>query len=125
MYSELVPGEEILLTFAMPEVGNEARSFIFVSHGHYTHMYQPLQGTDLSINGLNAIFEAIIPDAVPGQYWEIAISGLSWDLGDGTTAVSTTVFHTYEQDGEYVITVRILYPDGTEKLYQRVITIFG
>lgn len=125
LYGELVPGEEILLTFTMPTVEDEARSFIFVSHGHYTHKYQPLQGTDLSIDGLNVSFQAVIPDAAPGQYWDIAISGLSWDLGDGTTAAGTMVSHRYERGGEYVITVRILYTDGAERLYQRVIIVFG
>jgi hypothetical protein len=123
-YGELAPGEDILSTFGVPPVGDEARSFVFVSSGHYTHKYQPLQGTEVSIYGLSAVFRAIVPEASPGPFWELEITELVWAFGDGNGGVSgLRVAHSYSHSGEYVVTVRVTYPDGHVKLDRRVIVV--
>lgn len=124
-YGELVPGEEILLTFEIPTTGDEARSYIFVSRGHYVHKYQPLQGTEVNADNLSVFFESVIPEAPLGQFWEVEIVRLGWDMGDGTLATGRTVSHLYAQAGEYRIGVRIEYSDGTAKFYERVILVFA
>ncbi len=122
-YSELVPGEEILLTFDIPTEGDEARSFVFVSKGHYVHRYQPLQGTDVFIEGLNAFFETVIPQAPLGEFWDVEIADLLWDLGDGTSLAGLSASYTYAQAGQYVVRIRITYTDGMVKWYQRTILV--
>ena len=124
-YAELVPGEEILLTFEIPTTGDEARSYIFVSRGHYVHKYQPLQGTEVNADNLSVFFESVIPEAPLGQFWELEIVRLEWDMGDGTLATGRTVSHVYAQAGEYRIAVRIEYSDGMAKFYERVILVFA
>ncbi|MFQ5918721.1 MAG: PKD domain-containing protein, partial [Thermoplasmata archaeon] len=128
-YAELVPGEEILLAFDIPTTVDDdddgARSFIFVSRGHYVHKYQPLQGTEVHADGLAVLFESIISEAPLGQFWEIEIVRLVWKLGDGTFQTGRMVSHVYAQAGEYTIAIRIEYSDGTAKFYERVILVFG
>ncbi len=125
-YAEVVPGQEILLTFTIPPVPHKARSFIFVSSGHYIHKYQPLQGTNVAIEGLNVSFQAVVPQAILGQYWTVEISELAWDFGDGTTTTTGwTAAHAYAAPGEYVVTIRISYSDGTIKSDQRRIILSG
>lgn len=124
IYGTLVPGEEISLAFGIPSFGDEGRSLIFVSYGHYRHKYQPLQGTDVSIRGLDVFFEAVIPQAPPGQYWDVEVSELLWNFGDGSTPVTgLRLPHTYNRSGEYTVTIRVSYSDGTSRLDRRVIIL--
>ncbi len=125
-YAELIPGEEILLTFGTWAPGDRARSYILVSYGHYVHKYQPLQGTNVGINGLEVSFEAVIPIAPPGQYWNVEIAELTWDFGDGgATLTGLTATHAYPAPGAYVITIRVTYADGHVKWHERVIILSG
>ena len=40
------------------------------------------------------------------------IVSYSWDFGDGTTSSDATVSHSYEEDGEYTVTLRVVDNDG-------------
>lgn len=123
-YASLVPVEEILMTFAIPEERGEVRSFVLVSYGHYVHKYQPYQGEDILIQGRNASFESVIPSAPLGQYWDFEIAELSWNFGDGTAATTGwTATHVYARAGEYVVTIRATYTDGHVRFYERRITV--
>lgn len=126
-YGELVPGEDILLEFGTPNVTDPdlARSFVLVSEGHYIHKYQPFQGTDVTIDGLTATLEAIVPDAPLGIHWEIEIESLTWNLGDETTATGERVIHAYSEPGDYLVTIQIAYADGHLTQYQRRILLSG
>lgn len=124
-YAELVPDQEILLTFDSLPMGDEARSFIFVSNGHYVHKRQPLQGTEIFIDGLSVSFGAVIPQAPLGEFWDIEIADLLWDFGDGATATGWTASHLYSSGGEHTVNVRITYTDGVVKEYKRTILLGG
>lgn len=120
-YAEMEPGEHILVNFSMPARSGQDvdRSFVLVSYGHYTHTYQPFQGTDVTIDGLSTNFKAIIPEAPLGQYWNVKIETLEWEMGDGATYAGPVVSHTYATSGEYLVTVKITYGDGHVKWYER------
>lgn len=124
-YAELRPGEEILLSFDAPPQPSESRSIIFFSSGHYVHKYQTFQGTDVSIAGKNVTFEAVIPEAPLGQYWDLEIVEVLWYFGDNETMTAWTAAHTYGELGEYRITVRIMYADGNVRWYERTILLIG
>ena len=40
------------------------------------------------------------------------IVSYSWDFGDGTTSSDATVSHSYEEDGEYTVTLRVVDNDA-------------
>lgn len=123
-YATLIPVEEILMSFSIPEQRGEVRSFVLVSYGHYVHKYQPYQGEDVSIHERNASFESVIPSAPLGQYWDIEIAELTWDFGDGSApATGRIAAHVYAGAGEYVVTVRATYTDGHVRLYERRILV--
>lgn len=41
-----------------------------------------------------------------------SIPGYDWALGDGSTATGQTVSHTYDQDGDYTVTLTVTDDDG-------------
>lgn len=126
-YAEMQPGESIHLSFSVPAPSNPdlARSFVLVGYGHYVHRYQPLQGTEVVIDGLSIAMEAIVPTAPVGKYWETEIAGLDWNLGDGTAASGTEITHTYTAPGSYRVAIQVHYTDGGVKSYERVILLGG
>lgn len=123
-YALLVPGEEILLSFGVPSLQpDQKRSFVLVARGHYRHKYQPLQGTDISIDGRTVTFNAIIPQKPLGLYWDVEIVELQWDFGDQTRAKGTSVAHVYGLPGEYTVRTLATYKDGRTKLQERRIVV--
>ena len=51
---------------------------------------------------------------------------LQWDLGDGTSAASTLVTHTYTQPGTYDVRLTVTSPQGCQRdsLFEDMITVF-
>lgn len=51
---------------------------------------------------------------------------LSWDLGDGASASSTIVTHTYTQPGTYDVLLTVTSPQGCQhdSLFEELITVF-
>lgn len=47
----------------------------------------------------------------------------SWDFGDGTTATSNYLYHTYAQDGDYTVTLNIVTSDGRTASASRIVSV--
>lgn len=48
-----------------------------------------------------------------------------WDFGDGATATGETVSHTYDDAGEYEVTLTIIDQDGREDTTSATLDVFG
>jgi PKD repeat protein len=51
------------------------------------------------------------------------IKSYSWDFGDGITYNGKTTMHTYEDDGEYTVTLTVMDDDGAIDVDKSVITV--
>lgn len=124
-YADIKPGQYVTVEFDVPAPLGDRRSFVFVSHGYYTHRYQPYGGEDVTITGLNLQARAFLPQGTSVFTWEVNLTGLTWDFGDGAYATGLSVSRMYAQPGEYVLTVQLAYADGTIRLYERRILVVG
>jgi uncharacterized membrane protein len=64
--------------------------------------------------------EGLDPDQAHGD-----LLTYEWDFGDGNTAIGFTVTHTYDQPGDYVVTLNVTDVNGQFKVSTLVITVAG
>lgn len=119
----VAPGEHVTLEFGIPESRDDARSFVLVSHGYYTHKYRPYLGEDLMIRGLSVSLAAFLPQRTAVFSWDFDISSLQWVFGDGAVADGWTATHTYTRSGEQLILIRATYEDGSVRSFSRALIL--
>lgn len=122
-YVNITPGQQVTLAFDVPASLGEARSFVLVTEGWYTHTYRPFVGEDLTLDGLALGVEAVLAQETEVFFWDVNVVGLVWELGDGTVAEGWSVSHTYLQAGEYTIEIRVHYGDGHIVTFRRHIVV--
>lgn len=62
-------------------------------------------------------------DASPSYDPDGEIVGYYWDFGDGATAEGRMVSHSYDYDGDYTVTLRVVDDSGAEAVISKVVTV--
>lgn len=92
-------------------------------------------GTTLTVENVGPVIEALEVEASIREGVETAFSlgfsdveaadthTVSWDLGDGVLRTGSSVSRTYQQDGEYTVTVAVADDDGGRDSWVQRVTV--
>lgn len=62
-------------------------------------------------------------DASPSKDAQGSIQAFTWDFGDGSTASGEVVTHSYDTEGEYTVTLRVVDSSGTSSSTTQTIMV--
>ncbi|MFQ5907203.1 MAG: PKD domain-containing protein [Thermoplasmata archaeon] len=85
--------------------------------------YQPVAGFDHAGNDRTVQFTAAVMEGMQGDHYDIPAVAFHWNFGDGGTGTGMEVSHSYERKGRYDVILRVVWEDGSEQTFSRVVQV--